>query len=178
MPRLGFSAFAGLRNAPFDRHNFGTLTSAGVTFYLPGLLRHQSIRLRLATQIQETDRYLFGNDIAMPRGIAYVAGLKLDLYSVDYSFPILYPDLQIGPVFYIKRIRGNLWSDFLRGSDVLALEPETGLVDKDYLSYGADLLVDFHFLRIFFPISMGARVAYLPETGDWRPELLLSIDVN
>lgn len=178
MPRLGFSAFAGLRNAPFDQHNFGTLTSAGITLYLPGLLRHQSIRMRFVTQTQETDRYLFGNDIAMPRGYTSIAGLDLDLYSVDYSFPILYPDLRIGPVLYIKRIRGNLWSDLLRGTDVLVSDPEPGLADKDYLSYGADLLFDFHFLRIFFPISMGARVAYIPETGDWNPELLFTIDVN
>lgn len=178
MPRFGFSAFAAMRNAPFDQHNFGTLTSAGLTLYAPGLLKHQSIRMRLSTQLQETDRYLFGNDIMMPRGYQRISGLDLDFYSVDYSFPILYPDLQIGPVLYVKRIRGNLWSDLLRGKDVLVSEPEPGLVDKNYFSLGADLLFDFHFLRIFFPVSLGARVAYLPEHDEWRPELLFTIDVN
>ena len=178
LPRLGFSAFAGLRHAPFDQHNFGTQRSAGLTLYVPGLLRHQSIRLRLLTQVQETERYLFGNDISLPRGYTRIAGLDLDLYSADYSFPLLYPDLQIGPVVYIKRIRGNLWTDYLRGKDVLVADPEPELVEKDYFSYGADLLFDFHFLRIFFPISMGTRVAYLPETGEIKPRLLFTIDVN
>jgi hypothetical protein len=178
MPRLGFSAYAGLRNAPFDQHNFGTLTSAGLSLYVPGPLRHQSVRLRLVTQVQKTDRYLFGNDIPLPRGYTGIAALDLDFYSADYSFPLLYPDLEIGPVAYIKRIRGNLWSDYLVGKDVLVSDPEPGLAEKNYFSCGADLLFDMHFLRIFFPISIGARIAYLPETGDWKPELLFTIDVN
>jgi|GEM_PF-583714 len=178
MPRLGFSAFAGLRNAPFDQHNFGSLNSAGITLYVPGPLRHQSIRLRLFTQNQVTDRYLFGNDIPLPRGYADIAGLELDHYSIDYSFPLFYPDLEIGPVMYIKRVRGNLWSDYMQGKDVLVSDPEPGLAEKEFFSYGADLLFDVHFLRIFFPVSMGARVAYIPETGDWKPELLFTIDVN
>jgi hypothetical protein len=178
MPRLGFSAFAGWRNAPFDQHNFGTLTSAGITLYLPGPLRHQSIRLRYITQTQVTERYLFGNDIPLPRGYLGIAGLELDYYSVDFSLPLLYPDLEIGPVAYIKRVRGNLWSDYLAGKDVLVTDPEPGLAEKNYFSYGADLLFDVHFLRIFFPVSIGARIAYLPETGEWKPELLFTIDVN
>ena len=51
-------------------------------------------------------------------------------------------------------------------------------MDKNYLTYGADMLFDLHFLRIYFPISIGARVAYLPETSEWKPELLFTIDVN
>jgi hypothetical protein len=66
----------------------------------------------------------------------------------------------------------------MQGKDVLVSDPEPGLADKNYYSCGADLLFDFHLLRLFFPISMGARVAYLPETDEWIPELLFTIDVN
>jgi hypothetical protein len=178
LPRFGFSAQAGYRHAPFNGHNFGDQKLFGLTLYLPGLLKHQSLRLSLSTQKQEAERYLFNNGIPLPRGYRDLLGLDMKLLGVDYGFPIIYPDLNIEPIVYIKRIRGNLWSDYLLGSDMLINDPEPALVNKNYYTYGADVLFDLHIIRFMFPLSMGARIVYLPQTDTWKPEFLFTIDIN
>jgi len=172
LPRLGLTVNAGYRNAPFNAHNFGSLKVAGATVYLPGPLRHQTFKLRYTLQMQDPERYLFGNDIALPRGYKDLVGLDMKFYSADYTFPVMYPDLNIEPLVYIKRIRGNIWGDYLVGKDMLITDPVPSLQDRNYLSVGADLLFDLHFLRIFTEFSMGIRVSYLPENGDLVPEFL------
>ena len=178
LPRFGITAFSGYRNAPFDTYNFGNSLSTGVSIYLPGLFRHQTFKLSRSSQKQEPERYLFSNDQVLPRGIKDVSGLDMTLYNADYTFPILYPDLNIESILYISRIRGNVWFDHLVGKDILIRDPAPGLTDKNYTSFGADLLFDFHPLRFMFPFSMGARVSYLPETAEWVPEFLFTIEVN
>ncbi len=178
IPRLGFVAYAGYKHAPFNAHNFGSQRVAGLTLYLPGLLKHQSARLRLISQNHDPERYLFGNEMPMPRGYKYMTGMDMKLWSADYNFPIVYPDLNLEAILYIKRIRGNLWIDYLNGKDLLIENSHPRWQDRNYTSYGADLLFDFHLLRFFFPLSMGARVGYLPLTEEWVPELLFTIDVN
>ena len=176
LPRLGFSTRAGYRHAPFNGYNFGDQKLFYLTLYLPGLFKHQSLKLSLSTQKQETERFLFANNIPLPRGYRDLIGKDMKLLGVDYGFPIVYPDLNIEPVVYIKRIRGNLWGDYLQGREMLIDDPEPP--GEKYYSYGADVLFDLHVLRFLFPLSMGARIAYLPQTDTWKPEFLFTIDVN
>jgi hypothetical protein len=178
LPRLGFTAFTSFRNAPFDKENFGTLRHTGITMYLPGPFKHQTLRLSYNSQLQEPENYLFNNELPLPRGIFNIQGLDLKLYRADFTLPLAYPDLSLEPLVYIKRIRANLWFDYLRGKDILVSEPEPGLIEKEYISYGGDILVDFHPLRVYFPFSMGARISYVPESGTIVPEFLFTIDVN
>ncbi len=178
LPSLGMSARAGFRHTPFSSYNFGAQKFFGMTIYLPGLLKHQSLMLNLSTQKQEAVRYLYTNDINLPRGYQNIVGLETKMAGIDYNFPIIYPDLNIEPLLYIKRIRGNLWGDYLQGKDILIQNPGPALVNRNYYSYGADLLFDFHLLRFMFPFSMGARIAYLPQTGELKPEFLFTINVN
>jgi hypothetical protein len=178
LPRLGFSARAGYRHAPFTGHNFGNQIFFDLSLYLPGLLKHQSLKFSLSTQKQEVERYLFANDIPLPRGYRDLLGLDMKRLGVDYGFPIVYPDLNIEPIVYLKRIRGILWGDYLLGRDMLIDDPEPALADRNYYSYGADVLFDLHVLRLMFPFSMGARIAYLPQINTWKPEFLFTIDVN
>lgn len=178
LPRLGITAFAGYKNAPFNSYNFGNSKSTGITLYLPGPIRHQTIKLSRSSQVQDPVRYIFNNELTLPRGIKDVSGLDMQLYSADYTFPIAYPDLNIESILYISRIRANLWYDHLIGKDILISETAPGLTDKNYTSYGVDLLIDFHPFRLMFPFSMGVRVAYLPESAEWLPEFMFTIDVN
>jgi hypothetical protein len=178
LPRLGVSVRTGYRHAPWNTHNFGDQRFFRTTLYLPGLLKHQSIKLNLSTEKQNPERYIFANETSLPRGYNDIIGLDVKVLSADYNFPLLYPDLNIGPVLYIKRVRGNLWADNLQGRDMLVTDPEPALVDRNYFSCGADLLFDLHVLRFMFPFSLGARVAYLPEPGEWKQEFLFSIDIN
>lgn len=177
-PRLGFSAYTGYKHAPFNAHNFGDLSVAGLTVYLPGPLPHQTVKLQAVSQRQDPERYLFGNEIALPRGYKNIVAMEMQRYSADYHFPIACPDFRIEPVLYIKRIRGNLWADHMVGKEVRVEDPSPDWRDKDFTTFGADLLFDLHVIRFTFPFSMGARMAYLPASQQWVPEFLFTIDVN
>ena len=120
----------------------------------------------------------FINLISLPRGLQGIFGEVLTGYSADYVFPLLYPDLDFGSLFYVKRIRGALWADYMKGTNVIIDEPNPHFENKNYSTIGADLVIDMNFLRIPFPLSVGGRVIYEPETGNLEVEWIYSIDIN
>ncbi len=181
LPRIGFIMNGGYYHAPFDNQVFGSVAMGGISAYLPGPLKHQTIRLSANQQKQfplDITRPAFINLISMPRGLRGIFGEILTKYSADYVFPLLYPDLEIGSLLYIKRIRGSLWMDHLFGSNVIIHDPNPHYEDRHYSSYGTDLVFDMNILRISFPLSLGGRVTYEPATGVFGFEGIYSIDIN
>ena len=181
LPRIGFTANGGYYHAPFNNQVFGSVAMGGITTYLPGPLKHQTIRLSAYHQKQfplDFSRPAFINLIGMPRGLRGIFGEVLTRYSADYVFPILYPDLEIGSLLYLKRVRGALWTDHLVGTNVIVHDPQPHYEDRNYTTYGADLLVDMNILRISFPLSLGGRVTYEPATGQVGFEGIYSMDIN
>ncbi len=181
LPRIGFSASSGLYHSLFDNRVYGAVAIDGITAYLPGFLKHQTLRLSLQHQRQyllDQARPAFLNLMTMPRGYHGVFGRVLTRYSADYVFPFLYPDLELTSLLYLKRIRGGIWADHLRGTDVIITEPSNRYENRNYTTIGADLLVDLNLLRIPFPISTGLRYIFKPETGRSMIEWLYSIEIN
>ena len=181
LPRVGFSATGGMAHALFNHQLFGTEITSRFTLYLPGFLKHQTIKAGYDYYKQNpvsvskpNFRYL----IAPPRGMDNVYGLSLNKITLDYVFPIIYPDLNIEGLFYLTRIRAALWTDYMSGSDVIVLKPRPHYEDKSYMTYGIELLADYHFLRIAFPFTTGARMAYLPHEERFVFELIYSVDIN
>jgi hypothetical protein len=181
LPRMGLSTSSGYYHAPFNNQVYGAVAKVGITGYLPGLLKHQTIRLRFNHQQQyplKNSHPTFINLISLPRGLRGVYGEVLTAYSADYVLPLLYPDLEIGSLLYLQRIRGALWTDHMKGSNVVIDEPHPHFENKNYTTIGADLVVDMNFLRIPFPLSVGGRVIYEPDTKDIKVEWIYSIDIN
>jgi len=181
LPRVGFAVNGGYYHAPFSNQVFGSVAMGGITAYLPGPLRHQTIRLSAYYQKQyplDMSSPAFINLISMPRGLHGIFGEILTRYSADYVFPILYPDLEISGLLYLKRIRGALWTDQILGTNVIVYDPSPHYEDKNYATYGFDLVLDMNLLRISFPLSLGGRVFYEPSTGMVGFEGLYSIDIN
>jgi hypothetical protein len=123
-------------------------------------------------------RPAFINLIAPPRGIHGVFGEILTRYSADWVSPLLYPDLELGSLLYLKRIHGAIWTDYMTGTNVLVYQPNPHYEDKVYQTVGLDLVADLNILRISFPLSLGGRVIYEPATGKLSYEGIFSIDVN
>ncbi len=181
LPRIGFTANGGYYHAPFNNQVFGSVAMGGITTYFPGPLKHQTIRLSAYHQKQfplDFSCPAFINLIGMPRGLRGIFGEVLTRYSADYVFPILYPDLEIGSLLYLKRIRGALWTDHLVGTNVIVHDPNPHYEERNYTTYGADLVVDINILRISFPLSLGGRVTYEPATGQVGFESIYSMDIN
>ena len=181
LPRMGLTTSAGFYHAPFNNQVFGSVARAGFTAYLPGILKHQTIKVTLNHQKQyalDESHPAFINLMSLPRGLHGIFGEVMTKYSADYVLPLLYPDLEISSLLYVKRIRGALWADHMKGTNVVIYEPEPHFENADYTTFGIDLVVDMNFLRIPFPLSIGARVIYEPETGNMSVEGIYSIDIN
>lgn len=80
--------------------------------YLPGLLRTHNIVLSGAYQARDTAaQYLFSNSFPISRGYSNLNFPRMWKWSVNYHFPIAYPDWGVGQMVYFLRVRGNLFYD-------------------------------------------------------------------
>jgi hypothetical protein len=178
-PRFGLTMNGGFFHAAGDNRLVGGVSYGSFYLYVPGLLKHQSLRLSGHRQQQyplDPQRPAYINLISLPRGMQRIYGERLTRYSADYTFPIVYPDF--GSLLYIQRIRANLWFDYMIGEDVIFREPEPHVGDRDFSAVGFDLWFDFNLLRIPFPISLGGRFGWEDFGQDYFFDLLFSIDIN
>ncbi|MBN1132475.1 MAG: hypothetical protein JXR52_02245 [Bacteroidales bacterium] len=181
LPRAGFNASASYSHSPFNHQVYGSEVLGSLSAYLPGILRHHAIKINLSYYAQNPvnrSKPNFRYIIAPPRGMDVVYGINLRKWTLDYVFPILYPDLNIEGWFYLTRIRGALWADRMTGTDVIVLEPNPHYEDLTYKTYGIELVTDFHLFRLAFPLTVGSRICYLPDKNDFTFEWIYSVDIN
>ncbi|MCK4751343.1 MAG: hypothetical protein KAT15_30000, partial [Bacteroidales bacterium] len=135
LPRIGLTASGGFYHAPFNHQVYGSVARGGVTGYIPGILKHQTIRWAFQHQKQyplSMSRPAFINLTSLPRGLHGIFSEVMTMYSADYVLPLLYPDLEISALMYIKRIRGAFWADHMVGKNVVITDPQPHYEDKKY----------------------------------------------
>ena len=179
-PRLGFSTTASYQRdlESILGGDYDELLQEKFTIesriYLPGVSPNHSLQLSGGYQKELlTNRYQLSDNFNYSRG--FLAPL-IDNYSrlsLDYSFPLLYPDWGFWGISYFKRIRANAFYDYGRGS--IALLNET----DNYQSTGLDLTFDNVYLNTF-NLSITVRGSYLltedPESPNTKfsPSVLIS----
>jgi hypothetical protein len=149
----------------------GNITTFRAGLFFPGFFRHHSLFLRGGVQSQklslDSDFYRFRNQIEFPRGFGASSFNNYSYGSVTYAMPLLYPDLAVGPVVYIQRIKANLFVDFARGTRESVRIPDRNLAlipfTVDYLSYGAEITFDFNLFRLLYPLEMGVRFNFMND---------------
>ena len=175
-PRLGIVLQGACKHTPWNEQ-LGYICYMYGRVYLPGVAQHHSLRLSASWQKQETKQYLFGTWLSFPRGYYNYRTEKLNIATADYSLPICYPDWNLSFLWYLKRITTNLFCDIAQNhyrtmdGATKQLIWQTG----NMCSLGIDMLADVHLLQIQFPINMGIRTVYIPESRDVQPSLLLSV---
>ncbi len=174
---------------PFDADLYGSMVTAKSTFFFPGLLKNNVIRLRLEEEKQkfvssELGVSHFNNQAAFPRSYNDIISRQLTSLSADYHFPLAYPDFNLASLLYLKRIRANGFYDFARATGNYELQSTDQGVkwvynDKaeNFRSFGVELFSDFYLLRIPYMISAGVQAAWR-DLGD-APYLkfLFNIDI-
>jgi hypothetical protein len=138
-----------------------------MNLYFPGILRHQGLNIYAGYQQRAIGIYKFGDILAYPRGVSGRQDEELVSVRSTYALPLAYPDLSIGPVLYIKRIRANLFYDH-------AFTINSGNAE-DVSAVGGDLLAEIHILRFPAPLEIGVRYAYLPDDASPYWSFLLSV---
>ena len=190
-PKWGFTANYYKRTLLSGSILDGGLTSYQAGVYLPGIMKHHSLRLRGAFQNQEgfkndigapnTNLYLFGSPTFFPRGYAYRGFENLTTFSAEYRLPLIEPDWTLGRFLFIKRIKANLFADNGYGfTNYNWTEVKDGKLTnfrgsdtKTYTSFGIDLTAQFHFLRFSQQFEAGVRAIYLTDKGQFLIQPLI-----
>jgi hypothetical protein len=179
LPRWGQVADINFIHAPFNTSQIGYEVSLNGTLYLPGFLQHHTLRIGAGFQNQKTEKYILNNLISMPRGYETLRSEELIKLTADYVFPLIYPDLNIWHLLYIKRIKAAIFYDHGLGYKVHVPSGDTyERKDLIFRSFGFDLTSDFNLAHILFPFDMGIRFSYPLDDAKPKWELLMSININ
>jgi hypothetical protein len=152
---------------PYGGNYTGNQFSIYGTAYFPGLFKHHSIwgywayqsaeidRLFYAnkkgTEILENNNYQFRNRIPLPRGLTVSRFQQFYSMSANYTMPVWYPDIAIGPLLNIQRVRLNGFFDYGYGSSPTFARSQT------YLSAGAEVKFDINVMRFLPQFDIGFR---------------------
>ncbi|HBE41425.1 MAG TPA: hypothetical protein DDW27_09515 [Bacteroidales bacterium] len=185
-PRLAQVVDLSFSIYPWDKDFYGSQTALQTAFFFPGIFRNNVIRLRYENEFQTAAKFLRPNRVHFPRGYENIISEEISFFSCDYITPLLYPDLNIYSLLYLKRIRAGFFYDFARGTNNYYLKrlPSGGLgVDyvhkyaESFSSYGGEIIADFHLLRIPYMISAGVQAAWSPDLKSPVIEAIFSIDI-
>ena len=179
------ASYTNTLNNQFD----GGIFALNSWLYFPGIFKHHTLRTYWAWQNRKItptqDNYLFRGRIRYPRGEESVIrmeesviGTFEDFYSmsVDYIFPLLYPDLRIGPLLYIQRIRADLFFDYGYGRTYIQ-QPNYFYQQQEFMSTGIELKFDFNVVRFYPKIEIGVGYYYGFTAGHKVRPLWPSVDL-
>jgi len=152
---------------PLDKQDTSSIISLEATLYFPGLFKHHGLKIYGGIQNKQIEGYHFLDIVNYPRGYVKQNNDEIKSVSVNYKFPLLYPDKRLGSLVYLKRIKSNLFYDYAEAS-----------IDSThtfYRSMGVELTSDMHLLRFLAPFDIGVRSIYMPSINDVRFELLFAV---
>lgn len=164
------------RSTPSGDIKLGNIKSAELTLYTPGLLEHHGVKLYGGIQSRSSSNIYYSNIIQKVRGVRNLYGdLNYNL-SFNYALPLTYPDWNIGPLAYFKRIKMNTFFDWGYVESKSSITKSK--VKYDTFSTGVELRTDMHALRFMAPLDMGFRVGYENTTKDVFFDFLISISLT
>lgn len=146
---------------PYGGNFSGGLFAFTGTGYFPGFFKHHSIWGYWSYQHsqieQKADNYTFRNQVPLPRGQSVF--LFEDFYSMsaNYTLPLWYPDIAVGPLLNVQRLRGNVFFDYGYGQTIFTA---TNGFSQKYTSIGGELKIDFNVMRFLPQFSVMLRYSY------------------
>ena len=145
------------------------------SLYFPGLVKHHFLYGRVGYQESfqgiERNTYIFRNMIAKPRGHEYPTDKTFLSLSANYALPLWYPDIALGPVLNIQRVKANFFYDYGKGTgNIFYYKPNSNLVysaptGDTYQSVGVETTFDFNVMRFLPKFELGFRSTYRFENS-------------
>ncbi len=168
-PKWGQNMSIDYQHFPFDQHINGENLYVKTVFYSPGIFRNHSFRSSLNWQ-SNNGVYHFDTNIPRANGWANMEGI-MDLKNtllLSYLFPITYPDWELGPLTYVKRIKGGLFADF-----------ENISYGNGLRGYGLSINADMNLLRFYLPnFDLGTKFIIPNKSVTKKPILEFSLNFN
>ncbi len=178
--RWGQAAYVDYSNTPYGGDFSGGQFSFYGLSYFPGLGKHDSFWGYWAYQKSEIaslnlskgtglDNYTFRNQIPLPRGQSVSRFMDFYSMSANYTMPLWYPDIALGPLVNFQRLRANLFVDYGFGKSTFA----TRTFIQSYTSVGGEIKLDINILRFLPQFNVGFRYSYGISPAATRFELLI-----
>ena len=179
-PDFGIAVDGMYRHSPFGNIRLGDLSALQSNIYLPGLMKNHGIRFYSGVQKKNvTSSVGFSEAIRYPRGWGKVNTTEMYTLAADYKMPLCYPELSLGGLIYIQRIKSSFFVDYARLKGNIYEDNEVvGQYDKQISSTGIELTGDVNFLRFYAPANIGLRASYLPDLKSVYFDFLFSIDLT
>jgi hypothetical protein len=159
LPRLGFNTELRYQTTLNEQNNRGRVFYARLDVYLPGILRNHNFFVNTAHQREIfANNYKFRNLFFYPRG--YQTSPIADYVNkigINYSLPLFYPDMAIGSLAFVKRVKANLFYDYAQAR---TYDTSFFTVNDAMISTGVELTFDVRFLRLV-EADLGFRYSYL-----------------
>ncbi len=164
--KWGQTLFLNYYNTPYGGDYSGEQFSFYTQMYFPGLFKHHSIwgwwayqksaipTVNLSTG-EGLDNYVFRNQIPLVRGQSVIRTQDMYTMSANYTLPLWYPDIAMGPVLNLQRLRGNAFVDYGYGRSVYK-----STYSMIYTSFGGELKMDINVMRFLPQFSVGVRYSY------------------
>lgn len=168
-PRWGQMLSGGYVHTPLEKIDLGSLWWCDARLYVPGLWRNHSLSVYGGFQQMSDKARNFSNKIMNPRGI-HLYGYEAATLRTSYQLPLLWPDLAIGPLLYLKSIQAGVFYD-------LGVYKNTTR-NHTYSSYGVEFTTDTHAFRLTYPIRLGFRTGYETQSKKIFTDLIFSIGIS
>lgn len=157
-PKWGYSLSFAYSETPFDTEK-GNMWSAGAAIYIPGIFRHDGLRLMADYQDKLGVSSFYNDRVGPARGYSSISYKDMLSLRADYKVPLFYPDWNLGSLFYFKRFVLGLFYDYTIQPDLITAH---SYENRNYFwSSGVDLTTDIHLLRSKFPFEIGIRTTYV-----------------
>ena len=182
-PRLGVFFQSNYKKSMGTTSNNSHAFLINSRIYLPGIFKNHSFFTEIDHHSEPfTAQYKFLDNFRYPRGYGKLIHDQIHRIGLNYAFPICYPDLAIGPLFFIKRIKANLFYDYARlvlnNTVIDDLTPLTSVTfngsvpyaEDIYESVGVELTLDVRTLRLV-DFDLGMRFSYPLKTNDYSSKV-------
>jgi hypothetical protein len=131
--------------------------------YLPGLGKNHALKFTSGYQNEPLQNgYQFSDAFEYARGYEAPINDTYNKFSVDYTFPLGYPDMGLLGMTYFKRVRANVFYDHGTAQNVML---KTKTMQR---STGFELVFDNTVLNVI-PASFGIRTSILLNNPDPDP---------
>ena len=164
-PRFWFYLDLRYRQTIGQNVNQGNVFLGLFNLYLPGFAKNHSLFFNTAYQSESFyNSYKFTNFFPYSRGYGSWFEDNAFRYGINYTFPLLYPDLPLSSLLFIKRIKANLFYDFtsLRSSLIDRISSVQG--PRFMRSAGVELTFDIRTIRLL-EVDLGFRWSYMLDAN-------------
>jgi len=170
-PRWGQILRLTYLNQPFDKQLAGELFAAEAYLYVPGLAKNHSFLMNYNYQTTSGIRR-YDQEIPTVYGYNNIpARSKLsNTLLLNYRFPIAFPDAELGPLAYVRNLRGGVFCNYENiGSETNLGEPKT---------YGFELRTSLNALRYQAFVDLGTRFVFVNKIYHQNPILELILNYS